>query len=166
VGTRDGPERASRSVIGLLDVGVLVALFDPAHIHHDLAHAWLDEHRAGGWATCPVSENGFAAAVAHPDYPGRRCTVAQALELLQAFTESGDHHFWPDSTSIRRASRFDASKLDGHARITTAYLLLLAVHHGGRLVTFDAGLPIEAVRPAEETQLVVLAPGTGRLAAR
>jgi uncharacterized protein len=145
-------------LVALLDVGVLVALFDPAHIHHETAHAWLDEHRSGGWATCPVSENGFARVVAHPDYPGRRSTVADAVERLQAFTESGDHHFWPDSTSLRRASRFEATRLEGHAQVTPAYLLLLAVHHGGRLVTFDEGLAPEAVPAARPEQLVVLGP--------
>lgn len=154
------PERARRpsgpSVIALLDVGVLVALFDPAHIHHEVSHAWLDESRRLGWATCPVSENGFARVIAHPDYPGRRSTVADALARLQAFTESGDHHFWPDSTSLRRVSRFDAGRLEGHGQITAAYLLLLAVHHGGRLVTFDPGLTREVVPAARPEQLVVL----------
>jgi uncharacterized protein len=37
----------------LLDVNVLVALLDPAHLHHDAAHAWFEVKREGGWATCP-----------------------------------------------------------------------------------------------------------------
>jgi toxin-antitoxin system PIN domain toxin len=143
-------------MIALVDVGVLVALFDPSHIHHEGAHAWLNANRSLGWATCPVSENGFAGVVAHPEYPGRRSTVADALARLQAFTESGDHHFWPDSTSLRRASRFDSGRLRGHAQLRTGYLLLLAVHHRGRLVTFDGSLPLEAVPAARPEQLVVL----------
>ena len=143
-------------MIALFDVGVLVALFDPAHLHHDTAHAWLDEHRGQGWATCPVSENGFVRIVAHPDYPGSRSTVSDALERLQAFTESGDHHFWPDSTSLRRGSRFDAGRLEDHGHITAGYLLLLAVHHGGRLVTFDHALAPAVVPAARPEQLVVL----------
>lgn len=143
-------------MVGLLDVGVLVALFDAAHLHHEVAHAWLDENRARGWATCPITENGFAGVVCHPDYPGSRSTVADALERLQAFTASGDHHFWPDSTSLRRASRVDTGRLGGHAQIRTGYLLLLAVHHGGRLVTFDETLHVEVVPAAAPDQLVVL----------
>ena len=34
----------------LLDVNVLVALFDPDHIHHELAHDWFADNHAGGWA--------------------------------------------------------------------------------------------------------------------
>ncbi len=143
-------------MIALLDVGTLVALFDPAHLHHEAAHAWLDENRAAGWATCPASENGFVRVVAHPEYPGRRSTVTDALERLQGFAESGDHHFWPDSTSLRRSSRMDADRLGGHDQVTAAYLLLLAVHHGGRLVTFDARLDAGVVPAARPEQLVVL----------
>ena len=29
--------------VALLDVNVLVALFDPDHVHHDLAHDWFAE---------------------------------------------------------------------------------------------------------------------------
>jgi toxin-antitoxin system PIN domain toxin len=143
-------------VIALLDVDVLVALFDPEHLHHELAHAWFADNRSSGWATCPVTENGFARAVAHPDYPGRRSTVADALERLQAFTESGDHHFWADSTSLRRRSRLALDRLEGHAQITPVYLLLLAVENGGRLATFDASIPVDAVPRARAEQVVVL----------
>lgn len=143
-------------MIGLLDIGVLVALFDPAHVHHEATHAWFAENRHLGWATCPVTENGFARVVAHPEYPGRRSTVSDALTRLQAFRESGDHHFWPDSTSLRRASRFRAEELTGHAQITGAYLLLLAAHNEGRFVTLDPDVPAGAVPHAAPEQLVVL----------
>ena len=143
-------------MIALLDVDVLVALFDPAHVHHEAAHVWFGASRAQGWATCPLTENGFVRAVAHPDYPGRRSTVADALERLQAFTDSGDHHFWPDSTSLRRRSRLEARLLDGHAQVTAAYLLLLAVENDGRLVTFDRGVPVDAVPRAGPGRVVVL----------
>jgi len=143
-------------MIALLDIGVLVALFDPAHVHHEAAHGWFGGHRQLGWATCPISENGFARVVAHPDYPGHRTTVSGALERLQAFRESGDHHFWPDSTSLRRASRFKADELEGHAQITGAYLLLLAVHNEGRFVTLNPDVPARAVPHATPEQLIVL----------
>jgi toxin-antitoxin system PIN domain toxin len=145
-------------MISLLDVDVLVALFDPAHLYHEIAHEWLAEHRSEGWATCPITENGFARAVSHPTYPGRRVTVADALERLGAFADAGDHHFWPDSTSLRRRSRIDTGLLDGHDRVRGAYLLLLAVENEGRLVTFDAEVPLAAVPQAVPEQWVVLAP--------
>jgi len=41
-------------------------------------------------------------------------------------------------------------------QITDLYLLALAVSHQGRLVTFDEGIPISAVRNAKITNLCVL----------
>jgi uncharacterized protein len=144
-------------MIALLDVDVLISLFDPSHVHHEAAHGWLSANRSLGWATCPITENGFVRVVSDPAYPGRRSTVAGALERLQAFTDSGDHHFWPDSTSLRRTSRVDATYLDGPDRVTGAYLLLLAVQNGGRLATFDARVPVEAVQHAGPAQVVLVA---------
>ena len=143
-------------MIALLDVDVLVALFDPAHLHHDRAHVWLEAGRSTGWATCPITENGFVRVVSHPDYPGGRVTVGDALERLSRFAEADDHHFWPDSTSLRRRSRFDGRRLEGPGQVRSAYLLLLAVQNDGRLVTFDAEIPVGAVPQAQPDRVVVL----------
>jgi predicted nucleic acid-binding protein len=40
--------------------------------------------------------------------------------------------------------------------LTDVYLLALAVRHGGRLVTFDNGIPLAAVRKATTQKLLVL----------
>lgn len=42
--------------IALLDVNVLVALFDPAHPNHEDAHRWFGRNRKRGWATCPMTK--------------------------------------------------------------------------------------------------------------
>jgi toxin-antitoxin system PIN domain toxin len=143
-------------MIALLDVDVLVALFDPAHLHHEAAHEWFGANRGSGWATCPITENGFASVISHSAYPGRRVTVADALERLVTFADSDDHHFWPDSTSLRRRSRIDTGLLGGHDRIRSAYLLLLAVENEGRLATFDSEVPLGAVPQAKPEQVAVL----------
>ena len=143
-------------MIALLDVHVLVALFDPSHLHHEVAHTWFSRNRASGWATCPTTENGLIRVVSHPSYPGRRTAVADALEGLRAFTESGDHHFWASSTSLRRESRVHAGLLQAHEQITGTYLLLLAVQYEGRLATFDREIPVGAILRAGPRQLVIL----------
>ena len=48
----------SRGVL-LLDVNLLVALFHPDHVHHEIAHDWFADHLREGWATCPLTESGF-----------------------------------------------------------------------------------------------------------
>ncbi len=143
-------------MISLPDVGVMVALFDPAHVHHELAHEWFAENRKHGWATCAPTENGLAAVLSSPGYPGRRTTVADAFDRLRVFAESGNHHFWPGSTSLRRTSRVDTSALAGCEQILDAYLLLLAVENEGRLVTFSRDIPLPAVHRARPEQVIVL----------
>ena len=67
-----------------------------------------------------------------------------------------DHEFWPDDTSITDQALLDHGRILGPGQITDVYLLALAVKHGGRLVTFDRGLPLKAVRGAERRHMVVL----------
>lgn len=52
--------------IALLDVNVLVALFDPDHVHHEAAQAWFSANRLHGWATCPLTENRLVRILSHP----------------------------------------------------------------------------------------------------
>jgi hypothetical protein len=143
-------------VIALLDVNVLVALFDPVHAHHEAAHGWFDENRDAGWATCPITENGMARVLSHPSYPGRRTTVRDAIGRLTAFRESGGHVFWPDSATLCDRETIRPSHLRGHRQLTDTYLLALAVASGGRIATFDRAMPLSAVEGAEPKHVVLI----------
>ena len=46
----------------LLDVSVLIALFDLAHVHHEVAHDWFADNHDRGWATSPLTENALTDA--------------------------------------------------------------------------------------------------------
>jgi toxin-antitoxin system PIN domain toxin len=138
----------------LLDVNVLIALFDPDHVHHEAAHAWLSAHRSSGWATCPLTENGVVRILSNPAYSPAAERPAEIARRLAAFRESGDHVFWPDDVSVCDARVFDLSV--GHRRITDVYLLALAVRRDGRLATFDRSIPAKAVRGARADHLVVV----------
>jgi len=140
----------------LLDVNVLLALFDPTHIHHDPAHDWFGTVGHGAWATCPLTENGFVRVLSNPAYAGRRTRVADALARLEEFTRHAGHSFWRDDISLSDGARIDRRHLSGHREVTDAYLLALAVHNSGTLVTFDRGLRREAVIGAEHSHLHVL----------
>lgn len=143
-------------MIALLDVNVLVALFDPSHCHHEAAHQWFAANRGGGWATCPITENGLVRVLSSPAYSGRRTTVADAAARLGQLCGSGDHTFWADSISIRDGSRLEPAWIGGHRAVTDVYLLALAVSQGGRLATFDRAVPVAAVRGASTTHLALL----------
>lgn len=69
----------------LLDVNLLVALFDPDHVHHEVAHDWFSDHRADGWATCPVTENGCIRVLGNPKYVATPLRAAELVDRLRQF---------------------------------------------------------------------------------
>ena len=130
----------------LLDVNVLIALVDPAHVQHEPAHEWFGRTGKKGFATCPITENGLLRIVGHPRYPnspGAPGVVAQSLAALRGLP---GHAFWADTVSLADAQCVDASRLSGHAQVTDSYLLALAVAHRGRLASMDRRLVVDAVR--------------------
>lgn len=142
----------------LLDVNLLVALFDPDHVHHELAHDWFADHRHLGWATCPLTENGFVRVLANPAYGSQASRPAELLERLAAFCSTDGHRFWPDTVSLRDRDRFDPAMAAGHRQITDIYLLGLAHEQGGCLATFDRRIPVKAVVGATPQALMVIEP--------
>ena len=142
----------------LLDVNVLVALFDPDHVHHELAHDWFAEDGRSSWATCPITENGFVRVLANPAYGAAVARVAELAGRLSRFCASGGHVFWEESVSLLDAKLFDWSAAVGHRQLTDIYLLALARARGGRLVTFDRSIPLRAVNGATAKHLVVVGP--------
>ena len=141
----------------LLDVNVLVALFDPDHVHHEAAHEWFAVHRVGGWATCPLTENGLTRVLANPAYGGPAQRPEDVVRRLRAFCGSGDHVFWPDAVSLRDTALFSSPMPVGHRQVTDIYLLALAVRNDGRLATFDRAIPVAAVTGATPPHLEVIA---------
>lgn len=143
----------------LLDVNVLIALFDAAHVHHEAAHDWFADHRGNGWATCALTENGFVRVLTNPKSAINERAPA-ILDSLRTFCASGHHVFWPDAVSLRDGL-FDLSITQGHRQLTDIYLLGLAVKMDGILATFDTTIPITSVRGARPDTLAVIAPVDG-----
>lgn len=142
--------------VHLLDVNVLVALFDADHVHHELAHDWFADHRAGGWATSPTTENGFVRVVSNPAYGGSVSRPEAVMERLRLFRDSGHHQFWSDALSMTDLTRIRPSYMRGQRQLTDVYLLALAVKMGGRLATFDRSIPVSAVVGATRDSLAVI----------
>lgn len=129
----------------LLDVNVLIALIDSAHVHHLIAHRWFDAVGRQGWATCPITENGVMRIVGSPRYlnsPGTPAAVAASMRSLLA---QPGHVFWPDDVSLLDSAKIDSSRLLTSAQVTDSYLLALAQTHGGKLATLDRRLIVDAV---------------------
>ena len=145
------------SRIALLDVNVLVALFDPDHLHHEVAHDWFEENRTSGWATCPLTENGFVRVLGNLARSGEFVPIPELVDRLRTFRASGHHEFWPDAISLCDERLFDLSLARGHRQLTDVYLLGLAVKRHGLLVTFDQKVPLGAVKGARRDTLEVVA---------
>jgi uncharacterized protein len=141
----------------LLDVNVLIALLDPDHTFHGRAHGWWETHAKAGWASCPLTENGVVRIMSHPNYSRKlRLTPGDLIGVLARFVLGTDHEFWPDSISLRDEAVFDSSRLNSSRLVTDTYLLALAVSRGGRLATFDQGIPTSAVRATSASHLAIL----------
>lgn len=129
----------------LLDVNVLIALLDPAHVQHDTAHAWFERTGQAAWATCPLTENGVLRIVGHPKYPNTPGVPAVVASLVAQLRAHPGHTFWPDNVSLLDPQQVDPSRLLSVAQLTDTYLLALARLHDGKLASFDRRLVTDAV---------------------
>ncbi len=110
----------------LIDINVLIALIDPAHVQHDRAHEWFAVSGRKAWATCPLTENGVLRIVGHARYPNSPGTPAAVAELLRVLCALPGHDFWPDDITLLDPARVDGSRLLDSAQVTDSYLLALA----------------------------------------
>jgi toxin-antitoxin system PIN domain toxin len=141
----------------LFDVNVVIALFDSNHVFHERAHIWFADNGENGWASCPLTENGVIRVMSNPNYSKQiQLTSSDLIGRLSLFTKQTDHEFWSDDISIRDDEYFAIERIHGTKQLTDIYLLALAKRHGGRLVTFDQGIPLSAVIGARAEHLTVV----------
>lgn len=139
----------------LLDINVLLALFDADHIDHGRAHKWLDTEVETGWASCAITENGFVRIVSQPRYPNS-VSPSAAIDLLRQACDTPHHEFWACDASILDPQIVDRSRVHGPKQITDVYLLALAVQNSGRLVTFDRAISLSSVQGATAEHMTVI----------
>ena len=141
----------------LLDVNFLIALFDPRHVNHEVAHHWFGHTAASRWATCSVTENGCVRILSNPSYRTVSATPQEVMARLQRFCDSGGHSFWPDDVALRSAlDRTVKDRLQGYRQVTDYHLAALSDARGGRLATFDGRLArsLDGTRLAKVVALV------------
>jgi hypothetical protein len=135
-------------VAALLDVNALIALVDSDHVSHTVMTRWFRQYHKGGWATCPLTENGLVRILSQPAYPSGRRMPAEVIDVLialkAAFPKS--YEFWNDDISFTDSSIFDSAVIAGSRQVTDAYLLGLAAHHAAKLVSFDRSLSWHVIR--------------------
>ena len=145
--------------VALLDVNALIALLWEEHPYHKRCMEWFAGVANAGWATCAITESGCVRLISTPAFTANPPSVVSALRILQTATESGrNHHFWSDDLPLSTL-RARWGKGLGPKRITDAYLLALAIHHKGSLVTFDTRMEALAEDGnMEQVGLVILRP--------
>ena len=126
--------------IALLDVNTLIALLWRPHRHHLPALEWFKASEKKGWATCAITQLAFVRIVSSRAFANESPSLAEATALLHRNIESPYHHFLIDDLSFPEAAAAIGERISGHQQTTDAYLLALAIHHRGHLVTFDRGI--------------------------
>lgn len=139
----------------LLDVNVLIALLDSDHVSHVAAMKWFSDNAQHGWASCPITQNGCIRILSHPGYPNS-VPPRVVIERLAEATASEVHEFWPDDVCLLDGRTADATRIHGPRQLTDLYLLALAVRHGGKLVTFDKSIALDAIEGAQPRHLLAL----------
>lgn len=139
----------------LLDVNVLIALLDEAHVHHRAAGQWLAANIDQGWASCPLTQLGCIRILSQPAYPGSQPVTAVARRLAAA-TRQPHHEFWPAELDPLADGVLSWPAALSARHSTNLYLLALAVRRDGRFVTFDRHVPLHAVPQAEARHLQVI----------
>lgn len=124
----------------LLDVNVLVAMTWPTHRAHGKVQQWLAHHTRDKWATCPFTQTAFVRILSNPAFSPNALTAADALALLKSNLGHPAHQFWPDDIGLLDAIGRCQSRIVGHQQVTDAYLLGLAIHRKGKLVTLDSSV--------------------------
>lgn len=108
-----------------------------------------------GWASCATTQDGCIRILSQPSYPSP-VSPGRAVRILSMATSAPHHEYWRSEISILDETIFDHSRIHGLRQITDVYLLGLAAHYGGRLVTFGRTIALSAVRTASPSNLVVL----------
>ena len=139
----------------LLDVNILISLFDTDHIHHSVSTNWFRSHGANGWASSPITQNGCLRIMSQPRYPNP-LAMPELVSRLQKATATDYHQFIPDNISLLNADCINQSMLLNSQQLTDVYLLALAVENNCCFVTFDRSIPTAAVIGASNSSLVVL----------
>lgn len=140
----------------LLDANVLLALLWPHHRHHAVAHHWFNAQAKRVWASCAITQMAFVRISLNAHIHGVKASYADVLRLLERSTARPGHVFWQDMPALPSLHTASALLVQGYQQVTDAYLLALTQHHGGRLVTFDAGIPTLLPTAAERKRWVEL----------
>ena len=125
----------------LLDVNVLLANCLEVHQQHQAVRAWFRQNPAMPFATCALTESSLIRLLMNPAINAEPMDAATGIQLLGHLHRHSLHRYLDRLPSPHEpeVSRY-LSRIHGYRQVTDAYLLALAIAHGGKLATFDRKL--------------------------
>ena len=143
-------------MVYLVDINVLIARLDSDHEHHQRTVQWWHRNVTDGWATCPITENGFIRILGRPTYPGWPGTPERAASALrQLIVALPGHRFFADEISPLSKNLFPNLSKVTPSQITDLYLLALAVHHDATFVSHGKRVKAQRIPGGTESFLVI-----------
>jgi len=91
-------------------------------------------------ATYAITQLGFVRISRNPRLTVAGVTARAAVSLLAEFVQLPGHRYLVPLPAPTGAPLFVSKSLLGHGQVTDLYLLALAIHHGCRVATLDAGI--------------------------
>jgi len=85
--------------------------------------------------------------VSNPAFSGSAVFPREAMDLLETNLAHPARRYWRDDSGFLKTVRPIRDQIQGHRQVADAYLLGLAIRHGGRLVTLDRA--ISALLPGD-----------------
>lgn len=136
----------------LLDANVLLALYDPRHVHHASARSWFED--VDLWATTPLTEAAFVRLVSNALVAGEHISPREAMDALRAIRRSPGHRFLVDDSSLAHP-HFNLDALMGYRQVTDFHLVNLAIRADLRFATFDARL-VRSLEAADRRYVTII----------
>jgi uncharacterized protein len=127
----------AKAPVYLMDVNVLLALLDQAHIHNKVVEKWFDT-RGLQWALCAFTEAGVVRFLTRPK--SGDMSMEQVTAMLERLKQEPGYHYQPIPADWQTLTKPFFKRLHGHNQVTDAYLLGLAVREGLILTTFDKAI--------------------------
>lgn len=121
----------------LLDVNLLIALTEQGHANYRTAWNWFDTPGLE-WGLCAFSVAGYLRITSNPRVGGY--SIAEAEQVLAVLTRRPGYSYWPITADWAELVAPFRERLWGHQQVTDAFLLGLAVHANGALVTLDKAM--------------------------
>lgn len=142
----------------LLDVNVLIALFDKDHSYHSIAADWLIdfcENPNNIWLSCAITQLGCVRIMSTPSYPNRQ-KIDDIRKKLSQFMSNTNHRFVLSDVDLTQSDLINWHHIQGHRQLTDVYLLALAKNNHASFVSLDNNIDPILIKSFDDKKLINL----------